>query len=103
MLSRAEKSEALISSIEKEIQQLKEGHVDLEGSEFITPELKELKTENSKLKYQILHLKRSLEAEQAKMAAGGGDVMLSILGRIENLFEQVIDSYSYCTVYMVYK
>jgi len=49
--------------LESEVQLLKAGKVELTATD-ITPHLTTLRTDNSKLKYQISHLKRSLKGEQ---------------------------------------
>lgn len=56
---------------------LSRGSLDAGGAAaVITPELETLKTENDKLKYRLLHLRRGLQAElqleeEAKKAKGG--------------------------------
>ena len=49
--------EAEIKLLLEEVERLKNGNIEV-TDDNITPELEKLRTENSKLKYQINHLKR---------------------------------------------
>ncbi|XP_064636774.1 arginine--tRNA ligase, cytoplasmic-like [Lineus longissimus] len=84
--ARAEKAEAEIQALEAEIRQIQDPSCISEDD--ITPELAKLQTENGKLKYRIMHLKRSITEEEAK----AGSHMANILGVVSNIFEFAIKS-----------
>ena len=59
--------EAEIKKLFSAIDELKKGKVDL-TDDFVTPELEKLCAENSKLKYQIGHLKQVSESQRYNFA-----------------------------------
>ncbi|XP_060066767.1 arginine--tRNA ligase, cytoplasmic-like [Ylistrum balloti] len=81
LTARAEQSETEIRHLEEEIKCLQDPQRMLADG-IISPELEKLRTENSKLKYQINHLKRSVAAEKKKKPEN----MLSIGIIMEELF-----------------
>lgn len=84
---KAENAETEIRALEASIAELKNGKFAL-TEDFITPELEKLLTENSKLKYQITHLRRSIMAEKEK----DGAFMPSMLSMVTGVFQQAIRS-----------
>ncbi|KAK2165210.1 hypothetical protein LSH36_53g02001 [Paralvinella palmiformis] len=80
--------EAQVSELEAELCKLKKGEVDLNDPDLVTPELEKLRTENSKLKYQLTHLQRSLAMEEAR----GGCHMPNILDQLESVFSKAISA-----------
>lgn len=88
-LARADRAEAEVQALEAEIAKVKKGQVDI-TDETITPELEKLRTENNKLRYQILHLSRNLAEEKAQSS----EKMTSVLHALLEVFGQAIrDAY----------
>ncbi|XP_013389986.1 arginine--tRNA ligase, cytoplasmic-like, partial [Lingula anatina] len=85
-LARAEKAEKEIASLESEIARLKDPE-RLIAEDSVTPELDKLRTENAKLKFQIVHLKRNIAAEKSKSSNN----MLSIASILQDIFKQAIN------------
>ncbi|KAK2184774.1 hypothetical protein NP493_253g02015 [Ridgeia piscesae] len=77
--------EAEIRAIEADIELLKKGKLTMQAEDE-TPQLQALRTENSKLKYQRMHLQRSLAAEEAS----GQDCMVSVIALLLDVFGQAI-------------
>jgi arginyl-tRNA synthetase len=87
LMRRAENAEAEIKMLEASIRELQKGTFLL-TDDYISPELEKLRTENSKLKYQITHLRRSIMAEKEM----DKDCMISMLNTVTKLFERAIRS-----------
>ncbi|XP_023931228.1 arginine--tRNA ligase, cytoplasmic isoform X2 [Lingula anatina] len=85
-LARAEKAEKEIASLESEIASLKDPE-RLIAEDSVTPELDKLRTENAKLKFQIVHLRRNIAAEKSKSSNN----MLSIASILQDIFKQAIN------------
>lgn len=81
LTARAEHAEAEIKVLEEEIAHLQDPE-RLLAEGVVTPELETLRTENSKLLYQINQLKRSIAAEKTKTPKS----MISISGVVSDVF-----------------
>lgn len=79
LTSRAVQQESQIAALKQEIRELQNGGVS--EWEQVPPELEKLQTENQKLNYRLLHLKRSLEEEESQ----GGDTPSNVCDRLAEL------------------
>ncbi|CAH1777479.1 unnamed protein product [Owenia fusiformis] len=89
--AKAMKAEAMIGLLEKQVANLQDPE-KLLATSAITPELEALQAENAKLKYQMNHLKRSLQAEMSKMSKPSSNNMLSLIEALTELFGRSIQT-----------
>lgn len=83
LVRHTENAEAEIERLEASIMEIENGSGALTES-AVNPELERLRVENSKLKYQITHLKRSIQEEKEKSA----DHMVNIVTTLVSVFER---------------
>ncbi|GFR83245.1 arginine--tRNA ligase, cytoplasmic [Elysia marginata] len=84
---KAEKAEKEIERLQAEINLLSDP-AQLQKEGLASPELEKLRGENQKLTFQLKHLKKNLENEQAR----GRDFALDVRGIIEDIFGLAIYS-----------
>ncbi|XP_071492205.1 arginine--tRNA ligase, cytoplasmic-like [Diadema antillarum] len=85
LTTRASQQEAQIASLKQEIQELQNGGVA--DWESVPPELQALQTENQKLKYRIMHLKRSIEEEESSQ---GNDDAGNVCDKLMQIFRTAL-------------
>jgi len=85
-VNQAEKAEMMIRSLETQIKRLQEGDIDI-SDENITPELKKLRSDNTKLIYQITHLKKNVKIEEESSSS---NCMKSLIGQLTGVFGAAI-------------
>ncbi|XP_076446688.1 arginine--tRNA ligase, cytoplasmic-like [Babylonia areolata] len=86
-LLRLEQAESEIDHLKNQIDVLQDP-AKLKASGVVSPEVEKLQTENSKLKYQLNHLKMFLTEEQAKQRTGA----ISLQLMLEDVFRIAITS-----------
>ncbi|XP_063955150.1 arginine--tRNA ligase, cytoplasmic-like [Lytechinus pictus] len=86
MTSRASEQEAQIAELKQQIRELQNGGT--EEWEKVPPELEKLQTENQKLKYRILHLKRSIDEEESQ--SGGDTLGNNVCDRLTEIFRTAL-------------
>lgn len=89
LVQHAENAEAEIQRLEASIMEIENGSSVL-TSDTMNPEVERLFVENSKLKYQITHLKRSIAEENEK--ASHDDHMVNLVTTLTSVFERAIRS-----------